>query len=362
MNTFRGIVLLSLLALLLGENVSAAETWEDERYQLSMQAPTDWTAMSKALLATTNAQVSHLTGRGFIAGYALSDTDTLVFPYMLVQFKPYTALPEQYRPKAKLDEHDQLGLLYALVGAFRQKGPLPETIDTPQFIDQFGNEHARLVRLDDDGRFDFTGKIPHEQGQEPIRYHTHGIPGRDGIALVSVFTVEGFSGLTYVIQNEMRTLKFAKGLGMDALPDVAPEPVEPAEEEPGEVPVETAQPQPIDEPVSEEPATETNIAPPTSEAEQPVEPANPSTGHADSGALVLILSLLGAVLFITILIVWFVTHQKAQAQRERRRARKERMLAAQSAAPVSKQPRPAAPPTARTHGSTDRQRHGTNRS
>ena len=26
-----------------------------------------------------------------------------------------------------------------------------------------------VVRLDDDGRFDFTGKIPHEAGAEPIR-------------------------------------------------------------------------------------------------------------------------------------------------------------------------------------------------
>ncbi len=358
-------LLACIVIALLGACPAAADAWQDERYHLSMQPPDDWVPMSDALLAQTNAQVSHLTGRGFIAGYAFHETDTLVFPYMLVQFKPYTTLPARYHPVAKLDERDRLELLYALVSAFRELGPLPETIDTPQFIDQFGNKHARLIRLDDDGRFDFTGQIPHEKGQVPIHYHTHGIPGRDGIALVSVFTIDDFSGLTYVIQNEMRTLGFDAGFGADALPDEPPAPVPTSPESPTESTLDN-------EPVA---ATSIEPSPPTEQAAQdqmqdqmpkaedtqPVSTA-PTHNPGNSNALVLILSLLGAVLIITIGVVWFVTHQKAKAERERRRARKERILAAQQSASTQHEPRQAQPPTVRSHGSSGRRTAGRTRS
>ncbi len=362
MKHFRGLWTLGLLSLLLCSWSAPAQTWQNDRYHVSMQTPTDWPAMSKALLAQTNAQISHVTGRGFIAGYALNETDTLVFPYMLVQFKPYTALPEQVRPQAKLDERGRLELLYEMVGAFQQRGPLPETIDTPQFTDRFGNDIARLTRLEDDGRFDFTGKIPHEVGQDPIRYHTHGIFGKDGIAMVSVFTIEDFSGLTYVIQNEMRTLAFDQGFGGDALPDepAIPEANTEPIAEPTDQSTQPTEAQPA--PEVEETTAKPEADPAVNEPDEPIVPLNPATGHADSTALILILSLLGAALFAAALIAWFVAHQKAQAQRERKRARLERLHANQSAAQIPPQPRPAQPPTAQARGSNDRQRRGTTRS
>lgn len=286
---FRSAALISLITLTLFAAQTHADTWQDDRYKMSMQVPEDWLPMRETLLAQTNAQVSHLTGRGFIAGYATAETDTLVFPYILVQFKPYSALPAQVRPTAKLDERGQLELLYALVSAFREKGPLPQTIDTPQFIDQFGNNHARLIRLEADGRFDFTGKIPHEKDQVPILYHTHGILGKDGIALVSVFTVDNFTGVNSVIQEQMRTLGFAKGQGIDALPDEppAPEP-EPVTPEP----IAEPEPEPKPQPVPAAPIEPASPAEPTAGAE-PTETdeaeANASVDNpGDSTALILI--------------------------------------------------------------------------
>lgn len=126
MTHFRDLRALTFLLMLLCSWGAAAQTWQSDDYHLSMQTPTDWLPMSKALLAQTNAQVSHITGRGFISGCALNDADTLVFPYMLVQFKPYTAMPEQYRPKAKLDERAKLELICAVADTFRQHGPLPD--------------------------------------------------------------------------------------------------------------------------------------------------------------------------------------------------------------------------------------------
>lgn len=350
MTTLRGTrVLAWLTVLLLCAPPLFAEGWADERYHLSMQGPDEWVVMPPALIAQTNAQVNHLTGRGFIAGYALHETDTLVFPYMLLQFKPYSTLPEEYRPVAKLDERGQLGVIYALVKAFRQR-PLPETIDTPQFIDQFGNDYARLVRLED-GRFDFTGKIPHEVGTEPIRYHTHGVIGKDGIALVSVFTVEDFSSLSYIIDNEMRTLTFAEGYSMAALPDEppVPEPLpEPVQPEP-----ETTEPEPVEPEPVQTPAPAAEEEPAAQAAENP----------GDSTALIVILSLLGAGLLAAVFIAWFITHKKAQARRERSRARRERLQASQSAAPANNgQPRPAAPAKAESRGSSGRHKSGTTRS
>jgi hypothetical protein len=347
---------------------SPAQTWEDERYHISMQRPGDWLPMSAELIAQTNAQVSHVTGRGFIAGYALRDTSTLVFPYMLVQFKPYTSLPEESRPLAKLDERGQLKLLYDLVGAFRQKGSLPVDIDTPQFIDRFGNDHARLTRLEiEEGRFDFAGKIPHEAGEDPIRYHTHGVFGKDGIAITTVFTIDDYAALTPLINSEMRTLAFANDYGLAALPDVAPEPIEDPATDPTETPAETVEdkPVPIEQPDEDEPVaeadTDVEATPIETEAEGAPQPANPSTGHADSTALIIILSLLGVGLVAAALISWLVAHKKAQARRERSRARRERMQANQGTTQVSNQPRPASP-KAQSHGSSDRQRRGTTRS
>lgn len=364
MTRFRGIGFLLLLTTLLLAHHASAEDWQSDRYHLSMQGPADWPVMSDTVLAQTNAQVSHVTGRGFIAGYALRETNTLVFPYLLVQYKPYTALPEQVRPLAKLNEHDQLELLYTMVGAFRQKGPLPDTIDAPQFMDRFGNDHARLNRLEDDGRFDFAGKIPHEEGQDPIRYHTHGIFGKDGIAMVSVFAIDDFNDLAQHIGNEMRTLEFANGFGMAALPDEPPLPEpEPETTEPAVTEPEVAEPEvaeTIEQPAPE-PEAEVTEAPLADAADEPTQATQEAEHPGDSTALVIILSVLGVALLAVVIIVWYVTHKKAQAQRERRRARRERMLAAQGSVQVSNQPRPAAS-KAKSPGSTGRHRHGTTRS
>lgn len=363
MAPFRGIGLLIVLSLLFSATHADAQAWENERYHLSMQSPADWVTMNDALLAQTNASVSHVTGRGFIAGYALRDTNTLVFPYMLVQFKPYAALPERYRPLAKPDEHGQLELLYAMVGAFRQRGELTDDIDTAQFIDRFGNDHARLNRLDEDGRFDFAGKIPHEVGQDPIRYHTHGVFGKDGIAMVSVFAIDDFSSLNEVIQGPMRTLQFANAFALDALPDEPPQP-EPADE-PTSEPADNQddQSQPTDAATELQTPEEPQAQPTDTAPDEPIVVANDSVSQADSTALIVILSLLGVGLIAAVFITWFVTHKKAQAKRERQRARRERILAAQAgSAPANSQPRPAAPPRAKSPGSSDRRTHGTTRS
>ena len=363
-----GCVLALISLLLLCATSSSAETWQDERYQLSMKSPSEWVAMSPGLLARTNAQVSHLTGRGFIAGYALNESDTLVFPYLLVQFKPYTSLPEQYRPASKLDERARLELIYALVGAFREKGPLPADIDTPQFINRFSSRHATLTRHEDDGRFDFTGKIPNQGGSEPIEYHTHGIFGKEGIALVSVFSIDNFSGLTYVTDNDMRTLAFAEGFGADALPDQPPavEPDPATSEPPATDGPDTTEPKPEATAAEEKPVDETEAAvAETPGAEETPDPVNPSTGKADSTALIVILSLLGVFLFAAAFIAWFIAHKQAQAKRERNRARRERreqMQAGQTAAAVKQAPRPTEQAKARSHGSSGRQKRGRTRS
>lgn len=350
MTHIRHFWVLSLLSLLFCTWSATAQTWENDRYHLSMQQPTDWLPMSKALLAQTNATISHVTGRGFIAGFALNEADTLVFPYMLVQFKPYTALPSHARPTAKLDERGKLELLYTLVGAFGRHGPLPQTIDTPQFIDRFGSDLAQLVRLEDDGRFDFTGKIPHQAGQDPIHYHTHGIIGKDGIALASVFTIEDFTGLTYVIQNDMRTLSFAQGFTADALPDQPPQPDPPS--------ITNTDPTP---PAIQASPAEPSAAPTPGDNEPSVAVTNTARGQTDATALIIILSLLGACLVAAALIIWILAHQKAQAQRERRRERLHRLHANQSAAQLQQPPQPTQPTTARAPGSGSRQRHRTPR-
>jgi hypothetical protein len=367
--------------LSLSVSSASAQTWQDERYHLSMQSPEGWLAMSDELLAQTNAQVSHVTGRGFIAGYMLRDMAALVFPYMLVQYKPYTALPEGFRPQAKLDEQGQLNLLVGLVGAFRQNVPLPGDIDTPQFIDRFGNDHARLTRLEDDGRFDFAGKIPHEIGQDPIRYHTHGVIGKDGVGLVTVFTIDDYAVLAPLINNEMRTLAFENGFGMAALPDEPPrpEPVDDASDRtaPIDTPVEADATSPVaSDGDTVAPSVSTNDTTAatdeaTSDAESSQETADlsdaPARDASDAGPLYIILGGLAVVLIVTVAIVWFVTHQKELARRERARARRERLerLERQASAQVDRSPRPASPTSAatpRSRDSTGRRKPGTTRS
>ncbi|MGB0767535.1 MAG: hypothetical protein ACPGYV_07470 [Phycisphaeraceae bacterium] len=356
MAAFRGIRTLLALLFVASAGTAHADTWQHERYHLLMQRPGDWVAMSDALLMQANAKVSHLTGRGYIAGFVYHDANTLVFPYMLVQFKPYQALPADSRPTATLDERAHLDLLYALVGEFRKNGPLPATIDTPQFIDRHGTKHARLIRLDNDGRFDFTGVIPHAAGQTPIRYHTHGIAGRDGLALVSVFSVENFDSLDEVIQNEMRTIAFDEGFGMDALP------------------TEAALKTDHDHASQNEPISNETTPPVVSgdsfddqldpEQRDPTE-ADPSEDVANPGnatAMFLILGIFGSLMFVIILVAGYVTHQRTKARRMRRIEHRERMLAAQSSARSKMQPRRTEPATAGSRGSSGRRKRGTSRS
>lgn len=341
-----------VICVLLTGSAAWAEDWQSDRYHLSMQGPNQWEPMDAALIAKANAQVSHVTGRGFIAGFALYDSDTLLFPYLLVQFKPYDAMPEADRPAAQLDERGKLELLYKLI-PFGQRGPLPEGIDTPQFIDRFGNPHARLVRLEDDGRFDFAGKIPHETGGDPIRYHTHGLIGKDGVALATVFSIEAFDDLAPVIANELRTLRFDEGFGFAALPEAPP---------PGE-PTDNDDPRTGDNnaatPGSASPGDNTADEAANEATDPTKNKANPPP-RPDTATLFWIIGLLVGVLVVAGAIVAIITHQKAKAKRERARARRERLQASRGSASVNGQPtmhpptRQAPHPRHATHASPPR--------
>lgn len=281
-----------------------AEPWQNRQYNLSMEGPSEWAPISDEVLEQANTDLTHYTGQGFIVGYAPHDADEFAFPYVLVQFKYYDELPEASRIEVQPDEYSQLKLIYHLVSPFQKHGVLPDDIDAAQFIKQFDSDDARLVRLDhESGRFEVTGTLSHQADDGPVRYHTHGVLGKEGLAIATFFATDDFFALVPIIQNELKTLAFDENFRINNLPPRPTQFLADAQAASTPRPVQATQP----EVESLEPATQQVV-------EQPVK----------SDALVIILSAFGALLFLSIPITWFITHQKAAARRERRIARRER--------------------------------------
>ncbi|MFN3167941.1 MAG: hypothetical protein ACE37H_12855 [Phycisphaeraceae bacterium] len=333
----RCVLAFALLAVCVGP--VRAQAWQTEDGRLSMQPPAEWDAFEPSLLEAANKQVRHVTGRSFIAGYArgTSAGTTLIFPYLLVQYEPYADLPEADRPASKPDLPGKLELLTRIVDAMKPADDLPDAIDLETFAQQFGSELVRPLAMTDDGRFDLAGDIPTQDGSEPIRYHTHGVMGKDGVAMVTVFGGERFDQLDPVIQGPLRTLAFAEGHAYADLPDAPPPGDGPdAESSDGGTPgTEPAEPD-AQAPAGPGDSTDADAqdADGSSQGGDKTGAGAVTTngGHgADApaersiGALILILAVMGVVMFAVVGIVVFVTHQKAQARRERARARRERL-------------------------------------
>jgi hypothetical protein len=304
-----------------------------------MQPPAEWDAFEPSLLEAANKQVRHVTGRSFIAGYAhgTSAGTTLIFPYLLIQYEPYADLPEADRPTAKLDLAGKLGLLTRVVDAMRPADDLPESIDIDTFAQQFGSDLLRPLAMTDDGRFDLAGTIPAVDGSDPIRYHTHGVMGKDGVALVTVFAGARFDEMGPVNEGPLRTLQFDAGFAYADLPD-APPPSDATDADAdadsdtsGDTPDAEAQ-GPAASEDADDSGTQATDATPDNE-DQAVATTTPqgADDEADaqpgrsSGALVMILVVMGVVLMVVVGIVVLVTHRQTQAKRERARARRERL-------------------------------------
>jgi len=321
---------------------ASAEPWQAEDAPLSMQPPAAWGEFEPSLLETANEQVRHVTGRSFIAGYAHSTSagTTLIFPYLLIQYEPYADLPEADRPAAKLDLPGKLELLTRVVDAMRPAENLPESIDIETFAQQFGSDLLRPLAMTDDGRFDLAGTIPAVDGADPIRYHTHGVFGKEGVAMVTVFAGEQFEELGPVIEGPLRTLQFDEGFAYADLPDAPP--ASDATGDDADADGDTSDDTPDAE--TQGPATTddtddvddsgTQKTDATSESEDqadakttPQEAGDEADAQAgrSSGALVMILVVLGVALMVVVGIAAFVTHRQAQAKRERARARRERL-------------------------------------
>ena len=322
-----------LLLLLLVVHTAPAQPWEQADTHLSMQAPESWQPFDTELLTTANQQVRHVTGHQFIAGYALSNnTGTrLVFPYLLIQFKPYTDLPEDQRPDAKLDTAGKLTLISHVVDALRLKQPLPPTIDLQTFASQHNSELIQITGLTDDGRFDLAGSIASSNGQDPIRYHTHGVIGKEGVALVSVFESERFDALGPVIEGPLRTLAFAQGFAYADLPDTPPTDPEPdhaagTANPAADVGPDAADTAPADPTAKAQTPQQDNIssASPAAKNGDPAPASMLEDSQPDGGALVAVLIALGVAMLAAVVVVVIVTHKQAQAKRERARARRER--------------------------------------
>ena len=308
---------------------ASAERWADADLHLSLEAPQDWQPFDPSLLDTANKQVRHVTGHRFIAGYALNNNtgSTLVFPYLLIQFKPYTELIEADRPTAGLTTRDKLILLSRLIEAFKISEPLPESIDIDAFASKFNSELIKLVSLTDDGRFDLTGTIRPQNNDSDflIHYHTHGVIGKDGIAIVSLFESERFEALAPLIQGALRTLSFDPGFTIAELPAPVLEPADPTSPDTNANPGDE-QPKP-DSPDPDVTTPDQLAAP--SQADNNDDNAadtstTPTTPPADSSALIIVLAVLGVTLMGVVTVIVVITHKQAQTKRERARARRER--------------------------------------
>ena len=173
-HTITRIVLLGswCVGLLLSAPDASSSGWEDELSRLSMEAPELWSPMGDGLLARANAEVLSIAGRGHIGGYSFAPANTLVFPYMLIQYVDYGDRDNLDPLTHQLDDYAKLTLIREVTRSFRGSGALPEDIDLETFQNDFSSERAKLVNLKD-GRFDITGKIPFEDNSGLIDYHAH---------------------------------------------------------------------------------------------------------------------------------------------------------------------------------------------
>jgi len=209
---------LVLFSLLLPGPCAAAE-WRDNTHPISITPPSGWSAMGVALLADTNRSVRHITPWPYLAGFQASDGDTLIFPYVLVQYLPYSELPWHQRPVYQLDEYDTLQFLARLVRFWQADDPLPEGMDELAFSQAYDCETVRLVEINEDGSFLLGGSIPEQQGRARIEYRTLGRIGREGVAFATVFTNEGISAIGRVLPQTLSSLAFPEGMGFLALPE-----------------------------------------------------------------------------------------------------------------------------------------------
>ncbi|MEM9415459.1 MAG: hypothetical protein AAGA29_08290 [Planctomycetota bacterium] len=305
--------------------------WEDEMYGLRMDEPGHWFAMSEALLGRTNQEVRHITGGvPFLAGYQPYEAERLVFPYMLVQFMPYTELPEPYRPQYRLGEYGMLQLISRLVPAIQAPDPLPELTNTHNYARAYGGELVRLDHLDPDGRFVLIGTIPMADGQGRIAYYTVGALGREGVAYMTIFTrdprdhlvesemfqVEFFGELLPVIESMGTALAFIGDAGWTGLPERDPEEVagslSPGDPAPGDgSPTKIPGAAPAPGPAGQIDGSPADLA---------------SVDATGSLAMPIILGSLGLMAVLVVVVVVVLSHQKAARQREKARARRQRSM------------------------------------
>jgi hypothetical protein len=212
------LALLLLIAL-----PGRSQPWTDDAHHLTMTPPEQWMEMPGVVLDEARRSVRHITGEGYRGGYQFHDAQVLLFPYVLLQYTPYTTLPDAQRPTHQLDETGALQLIARLVPTFRAPDPLPAGINAAAFTEQTRSEMLSLARFEPDGRFELTGRIPFAEGDGAIAYHTVGRLGRDGVAFATVFTDEDLALLMPVVERSLRTLAFTDGYGYTGLPEDAPD-------------------------------------------------------------------------------------------------------------------------------------------
>lgn len=212
-------MLLALLLALVSPVSAAHAQWQSEDPPLSLTPPAGWDRMSEGLLAETNRTVRHVTEGPFIVGYQAYEADTLLFPYLLVQYTSYESLAEEHRPTFQLDERGMLALVGRLVRSWNVPDELPEGMDVAGFGEAYGNGQARLVSVDAEGRFTISGALPLRDGSGQTDFVTVGRLGREGVAYATVFTNEGAGAIREVARGPLDTLAFAEGAGLDGLPE-----------------------------------------------------------------------------------------------------------------------------------------------
>lgn len=213
---------LCIVLLLLAALPGRSQPWTDETHHLTMTPPQRWNAMPGVVLEEARQSVRHVTGGGYLGGYQFNDAQVLLFPYVLIQYTPYTTLDDNHRPTHQLDEFETLELIARLVPTLRAPDPLPEGMDLAAFIEQTRSAMLSLARLDDSGGFELTGQIPFANGEGAITYYTVGRLGRSGVAYATVFTDENISALMPAVEQSLRTLAFTEGYGFADLPQDDP--------------------------------------------------------------------------------------------------------------------------------------------
>ncbi len=199
-----------------------SQPWTDDAHHLTMTPPAQWMEMPGVVLDEARRSVRHVTGGGYRGGYQFNDAQVLLFPYVLLQYTPYSTLPDAHRPTHQLDEAGALQLIARLVPALRAPDPLPLGMSAAAFAEQTRSETLSLARFEADGRFELTGRIPFADGDGAIAYHTVGRLGRDGVAFATVFTDADIATLMPVVEQSLRTLAFTDGYGYAGLPEDDP--------------------------------------------------------------------------------------------------------------------------------------------